>query len=167
MLPSDRQSAILNAVAQFAGMARYHGIMPRKHAIAYRDEDVAGLVDQGFLEWAQFTYGCGKELSGLRITPAGLRVAAGREEAPPGEGSELALEHLVILQDVFHFSRMPRYRRMMPEKKAKRYVVSDFEDLLSRGYILKIKLKIQGENTLKGYVISGKGERELAGARMI
>ncbi|WP_243359972.1 hypothetical protein [Fundidesulfovibrio terrae] len=166
MPPSESQLAILNAVAQFSVLARYHGVMPSKHAVAYRDEDVAGLVDQGLLEWAHFTYGCGKELKGLRITPAGERAAAGRGDSPSGEGSELAYEHLLILKDVFHFSRMPRYRRMMPEKKAKRYVACDFEDLINRGYILKIKLKIQGEHTLKGYVISAKGERELAGARM-
>jgi len=164
MPPSDRQKAILNAVAQFSSMARYQGVMPRKHAVVYKDADVDGLVDEGLLEWVQFTYGCGKELKGLRMTPAGERAADRYVEPEPGNGSELAYEHLLILQDVFHFSHMPLFRRMMPEKKAKSYVPSDFEDLLNRGYILKIKLKIKGERTLKGFVISSKGERALAGA---
>lgn len=160
--------SILNDVAQFAGVARYHGTMPSRHASAYRDEDIARLVDAGLMEWARFTYGCGKEINGLRLTTAGRRLLA--ENSVTGEasdpGNELTYEHLLILQDVHHFSRMPRYRRMMPEKKARYYPSCDFEDLLSRGYILKMKLKVQGERTLKGYVISAKGERALDRAKL-
>ncbi|MBI4805340.1 MAG: hypothetical protein HY795_08905 [Desulfovibrio sp.] len=160
--------AILSAVGQFSEVAKYHGTMPRKLALAYSDEDVSHLVGEALLEWAKFTYGCGKEVKGLRLTPEGQRQLekACRNEASRPVCSELAYEHLLILQDIFHFSRMPRYRRMMPAKKAAQYISSDFDDLLNRGYILKMKLKIEGERTLKGYVISGKGEQALKKAKM-
>ena len=165
---TEPQTTILKAAAQFLKLAKYHGAMPSKHIIAYRDEDVTALVGRGLLEWAQFTYGCGKELKGLRLTPRGQLYLDGvRDPEPVGKcRGELAYEHLLILQDVYHFSRMPRYRRMMPEKKAGGYAASDFEDLLSRGYILKLKLKVQGGRTIKGYVISDKGERALGRAGM-
>lgn len=162
MPPTPSQYAILKTAAQFRDILKYHGVMPRKHALAFPESDLSALVDRGLLEWAEFTYGCGKELLGLRITPEGMHLldesAAPAEEAEP---NELAYEHMLILQDVFHFSRMPRYRRMMPAKKAQAYVSSDFEDLLNRGYVLKMKLKVAGERTLKGFVISLKGERAL------
>jgi hypothetical protein len=168
MALSDLQIAILNAVGQFSGVARYHGAMPRKLAVAYSDDDISHLVAEGLLEWAKFTYGCGKEVKGLRLTPDGQRhiEKASRGGAGHAVCSELAYEHLLILQDIFHFSRMPRYRRMMPAKKAGQYATSDFDDLLNRGYVLKMKLKIEGERTLKGYVISGKGEQALKKAKM-
>ncbi|WP_027189799.1 hypothetical protein [Fundidesulfovibrio putealis] len=167
MPPTASQHAILKAAAQFRDILKYHGVMPRKHALAFPESDLSALVDRGLLEWAEFTYGCGKELRGVRITPEGTHLldesAAPSEEA---EASELAYEHMLILQDIFHFSRMPRYRRMMPAKKAQAYVSSDLEDLLNRGYVLKMKLKVEGERTLKGFVISPKGERALKKAGM-
>lgn len=161
------QQAILKAAAQFRDILKYHGVMPLKHALAFPEADLSVLVDLGLLEWAEFTYGCGKELKGLRVTPEGLRLldeSAGPHHEDPA--CELAYEHMLILQDVFHFGHMPRYRRMMPAKKAHAYVSSDFEDLLNRGYVLKMKLKVEGERTLKGYVISAKGERALKQAGM-
>jgi len=168
MALSDLQMTILNAVGQFSGVAKYHGTMPRKLALAYSDEYISHLVSEGLLELAKFTYDCGKEVKGLRLTPDGQRQLerASRNGASRSVCSELAYEHLLILQDVFHFSCMPRYRPMMPAKKAVKYVSSDFDDLLNRGYVLKMKLKIQGERTLKGYVISGKGEQVLRKAKM-
>jgi hypothetical protein len=168
MALTDQQMTILKAVREFSGVAKYHGTMPRKLALAYSEDDISHLVSEGLVEWAKFTYGCGKEVKGLRLTPDGQRQLekASRDEASRSVCSELAYEHLLILQDIFHFSRMPRYRRMMPAKKAGQYVSSDLEDLLNRGYVLKMKLKIQGERTLKGYVISGKGEQALKKAKM-
>ncbi|GFK94102.1 hypothetical protein NNJEOMEG_01941 [Fundidesulfovibrio magnetotacticus] len=164
---SQDQASLLRAVAQFADVARYHGVMPRKLLLSHDEEGAGVLVEQGFAEWATFTYGCGKKMKGLRITPEGER-AAGRQADSPAvlddAGRELALEHLLILQDLRHFCRMPRYRRMMPVKKARHYVECDFEDLVNRGYILKMKLKAAGERSLKGYVISGKGLRALQDA---
>ena len=168
MVLSQNQLAILKAICQFQDIVKYHGVMPSKHAIAYRDDDVAALVDQGVVEWAQFTYGCGKDVKGLRLTSLGRRQLEQAAEPASEQAAcgELAYEHLLILQDIYHFSHMPRYRRMMPEKKASHYIPCDFDDLLNRGYILKMKLKIEGERTLKGYVISDKGRRVLSQAGM-
>jgi len=163
MIPGRDDSTILKAVGQFGEIAKYHGVMPKKHAVAFDEEQVEELIRGGFLEWVNFTYGCGKEVEGLRLTPKGREAlsdnaANGLQSSQP---PELAEEHLLILQDIFHFSRMPRYHRMMPEKKARHYVPVDIEDLVNRGYILKIKVKSQGQKSLSGYVISSKGERVL------
>ena len=165
---SDLQMKILNAVGQFLEVSKYHGAMPRKLVLAYRDKDIKELVAEGLLEWVKFTYGCGKEVKGLRLTSDGqLQMErASRIGNDRAACSELAYEYLRILQDIFHFSHMPRYRRMMPQKKAEGYISCDFDDLFSRGYILKMKLKIQGERTLKGYVISSKGEQALKRAKL-
>lgn len=170
MLLTQQHRNILNAVAQFHHIEKYHGVMPRKHAFLYNDADVAALVGEGLLEWASFTYGCGKELKGLRLTVRGQRAQQGAslpvKAVAPDSGEELAYEHLLILQDLYHFCRMPRYRRMMPEKKARHYAATDFEDLVNRGYILKVRLKAEGEHTFKGFVISSKGERALGATNM-
>jgi hypothetical protein len=168
MATSPSQTAILKTAAQFQDILKYHGVMPNKHAIAYSESDLSSLVDQGLLERAEFTYGCGKELKGVRLTPEGQHfLETSCEALEEAECGELAYEHLLILKDLFHFSHMPRYRRMMPTKKAQYYVASDFEDLLNRGYVLKMKLKVTGARTLKGFVISAKGERALKKADMI
>ena len=168
MSNSPNRLAILKTAAQFQDILKYHGIMPSKHAIAFPDADLDALVNQGLLEWAEFTYGCGKELKGLRLTPKGRHLLEVPGNPPDDAGiGELAYEHLLILQDVYHFSRMPRYRRMMPAKKAQIYVSSDFEDLLHRGYLLKMKIKVEGERSFKGYVISPKGERALKKAGLL
>ena len=169
MLLTQQHSTILKAVEQFQQIEKYQGVMPRKHACLFRDADVSALVDQGLLDWAKFTFDCGKELKGLRLTVKGQRLLDQqvRHSEMPAQitGTELAYEHLLILEDLHHFCRMPRYRRMMPEKKARHYNPTDFEDLLHRGYILKVRLKADGEQSFKGYVISSKGEHALAEAR--
>uniref|UniRef100_A0A7C3W9T0 Uncharacterized protein n=1 Tax=Fundidesulfovibrio putealis TaxID=270496 RepID=A0A7C3W9T0_9BACT len=168
MLLTTPQSVVLKAVAQFQKIEKYHGTMPRKHALAYGDDAIEELVAQGLVEWAKFTYGCGKQLKGLRLTVKGQReldlAGIGLDGPRP---SELAYEHLLILQDLYHFCRMPRYRRMMPEKKSRHYLASDFEDLVSRGYILKVRLKAEGGATHKGFVISSKGERALGASTLV
>lgn len=169
MTPTQVQTDILRSVGQFAGVARYHGVMPYRHALAYKDQDIEELIAQGLMEWAKFTFGCGKEFKGLRLTPEGQRFLEEPQQRvrDEPENEVLAYEHLLILLDLYHFSHMPRYRRMMPEKKARFYQPTDFEDLVNRGYILRMKVRARGEGTLKGFVISGKGEEALRKAAMV
>ena len=69
----------------------------------------------------------------------------------------------LILQADFHFSRMQRYHSMTPrEKHASR--PCRHRGFGQPGAILKIKVKIQGRESLSGCVISTKGDRVLDAA---
>jgi len=97
----------------------------------------------------------------VRLTPQG-RLEIEPEHQPQGEDdfAELTIEHLLLLQDVLHFSRMPRYRFMLPAKKAKSYNQEDLSDLFVRGYLLKLKVA-DDKGSAKGFVISAKGQKAL------
>lgn len=157
------QLGILKAVAQFQGIDKYHGVLPRKQTFVYSDRDINELVGQGLLEWAAFSYVCGRDLTGLRLTDKGNGITelTGVQPVAGQEASDLAYEHLLILKDIYHFSQMPRYHHIMPSKMADIYHPEDIDDLLTRGYILSARVQVSGEKKVKGYIISPKGKRSL------
>lgn len=193
MLLPQTQASILATVAQFRDIAKYHGVMPHKHVIAFDEGDTQALVAQDLLEWTTFTLPCGVDIKGLRLTPEGERFQADpscelhhdaprSQDAPPvPDGTPLATlqathpatqpllahEYLVILKDVFHFSAMPRYHFMMPKKKARFYEADDIEDLIDRGYIIQVRVEAGGDRKYKGYTISTKGRQALADAELV
>ncbi len=195
MLLPQTQASILATVAQFRDIAKYHGVMPHKHVIAFDEGDTKALVAHDLLEWTTFTLPCGVDIKGLRLTPEGERFQAdpscelldasprcqGATPEPSGQPLAtdqppvpqaaieplLAHEYLIILKDVFHFSAMPRYHFMMPKKKARFYEADDVKDLLDRGYIIHVRVEAGGDRKYKGYTISTKGRQALADADML
>ena len=82
--------------------------------------------------------------------PVGRRTLAGAEDQAP-----LLPEHLRILSDVYHYSRLSQNRGLMPKELAKDFDADDLRDLFLHGYLLRIRLK--GRVTAKGWVVSEKG----------
>jgi hypothetical protein len=152
MEPSAKQVEILRAAAAFATVARYHGTLPRRQALHYAKDDLAGLEDAGFLERVKLSFPCGKDVAGWRLTGAGRRALPGRD---PAEGLELEPEHLRILNDVYHSSRLSAHRGMMPKALAKQFDGDDLDDLFTHGYLLRIRIKSAGK--AKGWIVSSKG----------
>ncbi|GAB6036897.1 hypothetical protein JCM15519_14560 [Fundidesulfovibrio butyratiphilus] len=162
---SPQERALLASVSRFETIGRYQGLMPGKHLVTFGQDLTARLERLGLIEEVELTYNCGKTLKAVRLTPQG-RLEIEDEQHPQGadDPAELTLEHLVLLQDVLHFSHMPRYRFMLPAKKAKIYNQEDLNDLFVRGYLLKLKVSTDDRGAAKGYVISAKGEKVLSEA---
>ena len=134
-------------------MERYQGTLPKRQALLYAKEDLAALEDAGFLERVKLSYPCGRSVGGWRLTQAG-RLALPVPDGGPQE-EELAPEHLRVLSDVYHYSRLSRYSGMMPKELGRDYDADDLRDLFLHGYLLRISLK--GAVKAKGWVVSNKG----------
>ena len=141
---------ILRAAAAFSSIERYNGTMPRRQALHYDKTRLAELEDAGFLERVKLSFPCGKDVEGWRITAGGRFALAGEDAA-----SALEPEHLRILNDVYHFSRLSGFHGMMPKELARQFDKDDLEDLFSHGYLLRIRIKTDGK--AKGWVVSNKG----------
>lgn len=153
---------IIRAVSEFASLDRYQGALPRKHALLYDENDLKALIDAGLLERMKFTFSCGRRSEGFRLTAAGREALAGLPEALPDEGG-LDPEHIDIMNDIYHFSKITRNKGVMPKDTARRYQRDDLDDLFSRGYILRVKVKAfpRDGKAVKGFVLSSKGLRIL------
>lgn len=150
MQPTTAQCDILRAAAAFAAVERYSGTMPKRQALHFDKKQLAGLEDAGFLERVKLSFPCGKDVEGWRLTPPGRQLLAGS----PGNAA-LEPEHLRILSDVYHYSRLSQNRGMMPKELAKNFDADDVRDLFLHGYLLRINLK--GSVKAKGWVVSNKG----------
>jgi len=152
MNATSTQIDILRAAAAFAAVERYQGTLPKRQAMLYGKEDLAALEDAGFLERVKLSFPCGRSVAGWRLTQAG-RLAL---PAPGAAADEpLAPEHLRILSDVYHYSRLSRNPGMMPKELGRDYDADDLRDLFLHGYLLRISLK--GAVKAKGWVVSNKG----------
>lgn len=150
MKTSPRQQEILRAAGAFATVERYQGSLPKRQALVFPKDDLHFLEDAGLLERIKLSYPCGRTLAGWRLTPAGTYVLP--DTAPDAE-PELAPEHLRILNDVYHYSRISGFHGMMPKELARQYDKDDVEDLFAHGFLLRIRIKDAG----KGWVVSSKG----------
>jgi len=152
MKPSSKQLDILRATAAFATVERYQGTLPKRQALLFSKGDLAELEDAGFLERVKLSFPCGKTMAGWRLTAAGREMLTGQGSM---EDRELAPEHLRILNDVYHYSRITSHRGMMPKELAKQFDADDMRDLFTHGYLLHIRVKSAGKS--KGWVVSQKG----------
>lgn len=152
MKPSSKQLDILRATAAFATVERYQGTLPKRQALLFSKDDLAELEDAGFLERVKLSFPCGKTMAGWRLTATGRQALPGQKTIEDGE---LAPEHLRILNDVYHYSRITSHRGMMPKELAKLFDDDDMSDLFTHGYLLRIRIKSMGKS--KGWVVSKKG----------
>ena len=158
MQPTAAQIDILRAAAAFASVQRYNGTLPKRQALHYDKTQLAVLEDAGFLERVKLSFPCGKGVEGWRLTdPGRLALVPGPADAL------LEPEHLRILSDVYHYSRLSHNRGMMPKELAKAFDADDVRDLFMHGYLLRINLK--GRVKAKGWVVSNKGLSALRQAR--
>ena len=149
MQPTAAQIDILRAAAAFSSVQRYNGTLPKRQALHYDQTQLAVLEDAGFLERVKLSFPCGKDVEGWRLTGPGRLALAGDADAP------LEPEHLRILSDVYHYSRLSQNRGMMPKELAKIFDADDLRDLFVHGYLLRISLT--GSIKAKGWVVSNKG----------
>lgn len=158
MQPTPKQCEILRATAAFATVDRYQGTLPKRQALLFAKTDMTALETSGFLELVKLSFPCGKAVDGWRLTEIGREwlIAQGWDDG------ELAPEHLRILNDVYHYSRISRFRGMMPKECGKDYDADDLRDLFTHGYLLRIQVK--GTDKTKGWLVSAKG---LAALRLI
>lgn len=160
MKPTPKQFDILRAAAAFATVERYQGTLPKRQALFFAKDDLHALEDAGLLEKVKLSYPCGKSVAGWRLTPAGRALMP---QPGPETVGELEAEHLRILGDIYHYSRISSFRGMMPKDLAKEaFDGDDLRDLFTHGYLLRIRIK--GVVKVKGWVVSDKGLSALRAA---
>lgn len=152
MKPTPKQLEILRAARAFAVVDRYQGTLPKRQALLFSKDDLRALEESACLERVKLSYPCGRSMAGWRLTAVGRQCLPEPDLA--GE-PELLPEHLRILNDVYHFSRLSGFHGMMPKELARQFDKDDLEDLFSHGYLLRIRIKNAGKG--KGWVVSNKG----------
>ncbi|MBF0480781.1 MAG: hypothetical protein HQK81_06765 [Desulfovibrionaceae bacterium] len=165
---SERERQILKNVRFFSRMHRYGGMMPAKYLLLYENDDLGRLIAADYLERVVLSTPSNTDYPGLRLGRAGAKLI-NEEEAPVirDGNQDIPVELVEIMEDIHHFSRIGRYRGLMPEKKARQYEASDLEDLLNNGYVYKVKTRSPGGKKNEGYVISTKTHHLLKKLRII
>jgi len=165
---TERELQILKNVRFFSKMHRYGGMLPAKYLLLYENDDLEKLIGQDFLERAVLSTPSNTAYPGLRLGGAGKKLIDEAESPAVKDGNlDIPIELVDIMEDIHHFSRIGRYRGLMPEKKAKEYESSDMEDLLNHGYVFRVKIRWAEGKKCDGYVISTKAHRLLRSLRII
>jgi hypothetical protein len=168
MTLSERELQILKNVRFFTKMHRYGGMLPAKYLLLYENDDLEKLVAQDYLERTVLSTPSNTAYPGLRLGSAGRKLINEAESPVVKDGAQdVPIELIEIMEDIHHFSRIGRYRGLMPEKMAREYEDSDMEDLLNHGYVYRVKIRwAEGEKS-EGYVISTKAHHLLRRLRII
>ena len=160
---------VLREIAGFATIKRYHGMLPGKHAVLYDDEVLASLLDRGLVEEGVIFSQCGASSKGYRLSAVAREHLEGLGlEFDHGDWEKigtldyvsqdgLGREHLDLLADMQHFSRITLYDGITPKEVMAEYDKGVVSLLYDGGYIFYIKLKGAGVRHKKGYVLSEKG----------
>lgn len=153
---------ILKDVASFASIKRYRGMMPARLAMFTDKTKVDELVELELIERMHMSYPCGSEETLLEITSEGRQaLAAGYTPVPEEANPELDLSRpqLLILNDIYHFCKISRFRGMMPPDELVGYNARDVNTLFAQGYVIKVKADMGGGKKRKGLILSDKGVR--------
>jgi len=168
MILSERDLQILKNVRFFTKMHRYGGMLPAKYLLLYENDDLEQLIAHDYLERAVLSTPSNTAYPGLRLGSAGRKLINEEEMPVIRDGiQEIPVELVDIMEDIHHFSRIGRYRGLMPEKKAREYEACDLEDLLNHGYVYRVKIRWAAGKKSDGYVISTKGHHLLKRLRII
>jgi len=165
---TERDLQILKNVRFFTKMHRYGGMLPGKYLLLYENDDLEKLIAHDYLERAVLSTPSNTVYPGLRLGAAGRKLINEEETPVIQDGTqEIPIELVDIMEDVYHFSHIGRYRGLMPEKKAREYEPSDLEDLLNHGYVYRVKIRWAEGKKIEGYVISTKAHHLLKTLRII
>jgi len=169
MILTQEHIQVLREIAGFATVKRYHGMLPGKHAVMYDEAMLAQLLEQGLIEEGVIFSQCGASSKGYRLSAKareqlremGLEFNSGDWEKIGAmdyvSRDGLGQEHLDLLSDMRHFSRITLYGGIMPKEFVGEYAKEVVGLLYDGGYIFYIKLKGEGVRYKKGYVLSDKG----------
>ncbi len=182
----------LRDVAAFGRIKRYHGMLPAKLAMFLEESKLKDLLQAGYIERLHVSFSCGSETKLLKLTDKGeelvarLRAEGTLEDTSPpvtagttppnqseaGEEHRPALEpltreQLIILNDIYHFSKITRFGGIMPLDKLKEYAAADINTLYGRGFIIRVKAEVGAGAKRKGYILSDKGAEHLKSLNLL
>lgn len=170
---SDRHLQILKHIHAFANIKSYHGLLPKKDALIYADEDIDFLKDGGFVEEGVIITTCGSNPKGYRLAEGartelkkhGVDIKNNHWELIKDERNVardlLDKEHVDALLDVYHFSKVKKYYGIAPKRVLEDYDKELLNYLYDSGYVFHIKLKGANVKYQSGYVLSDKARRVL------
>lgn len=169
MILTQEHIQILREIGGFATVKRYHGMLPEKHAILYDEEILASLLEQELVEEGAIFSQCGASSKGYRLSAKAreqlkdLGLEFDHEDWEKISTIDfvsqdgLGQEHIDLLTDMQHFSRISLYGGIVPKEIMEEYDKKVVGLLYDGGYIFYIKLKGAGVRHKKGYVLSEKG----------
>ncbi|WP_027185136.1 hypothetical protein [Desulfovibrio inopinatus] len=161
MTLTERQMNIVQTVADFDSIDRYQGTLPRKHAFMYDEKDINELVHSDILQWVKLTFPCGKGVKGLRLTSTGRKFLEGPKRACTSNETLPTPSQLDLLCDIVYTCRISLFRGIMPKSMIRQYAENDVEELYLGGFILRIKIRLEDGEKLKGFILTAKANRLL------
>ncbi len=173
MILTEKHIQILKDINRFAGIKRYHGLLPRKECFLYDDAHLEYLLEHGIVEEGAIYTRCGSNPTGYRIAENAkdelkkLGVDFSDDDWDRVKEEEditqdqLEKEHIDALVDVYHFAKISRFGGMAPKEIMDDYDKTVIEYLYDAGYVFQIKVKGKSVKYEKGYVLSDKSMRIL------
>ncbi|MEF2146123.1 MAG: hypothetical protein V3573_11815 [Desulfovibrionaceae bacterium] len=173
MILTEKHVQILKHIQAYANVKRYHGMLPEREALAYDELVLDSLKENGLVEEGMIMTSCGSNPKGYRLSD-GARAELeafgidftdrGWEKVRNDDNvsmDQLDKEHIEMLRDIYHLSRVSRNHGVAPGA-----VLDDYEKPLLRmlydmGYVFHIKLKGKNVKHGDGYVLSDKATRLL------
>ena len=173
MILTERHIQILKDINMFSRIKRYHGMLPVKDAAIYDEDVLQYLLDEGLVEEGVVFTTCGSNPKGYRIADEararlrekGVDFVNNDWEKVKGNDfitlDQLEKEHVELLVDIYHFSKISKYCGIAPRSVLADYDKNVLKYLYDAGYIFHIKVKGVDVKHAKGYVLSEKAIRIL------
>lgn len=174
MILLEKHMQLLQHVKSYAGIERYHGLLPKREAVLYSPELINELISAGLIEEGSICTSCGNNLVGYRLSKKaeiefekkGIDVKDAAWELICGVDVEidqyLDKVHVRALMDIYYLSRVSIFGGIAPRLVlAGSYSADILSILLDVGFVYRISLKgptIRYEN---GFVLSDKASRML------
>lgn len=173
MILTEHHVELLKHIHTYSKIKQYHGMLPRKEAAVYDDRLIDYLLEQGLVEEGVIITTCGSNPKGYRLAEGAkdeldaLGIDIGGEEwrqlketrSVTADGLER--EHIDLLMDIYHFSKIKKFHGIAPRFVLDSYDTDVIKFLYDTGYIFYIKLKGSKVDHEKGYVLSDKAYRLL------
>lgn len=173
MILTQEHIQFLKHVQAYTNVKRYHGMLPEREALAYEDGMLERLKECGLVEEGTILTSCGSNPKGYRLAKGARQelMSLGIDFTDKGwekvrNDDDVALdqldrEHLDILRDIFHLSRVTRFCGVAPLEMLQDYDPMLLRMLYDMGYVYHIKLKGKNVRHGNGYVLSDKARRLL------
>jgi DNA-binding NarL/FixJ family response regulator len=169
LILSQQHIKLMQDISAFAGMERYHGLMPERHAVIYDDEVIRDLVDNNLVDEGVLTTTCGMETKGFKLTDTAKDELERLGLDLDDEGwddikdlvyvtdDDLTKEDIELLTEVYHFTKIKRYHGIAPRDMLEECDKKRVKDLYKSGYLFNIRLKGPSVKHEKGYVLTDRG----------
>jgi len=174
MVLKERHIQLLKHVKSYAGIKRFHGLLPKREAVLYEPELINELVEFGLIEEGSICTSCGNNLVGYRISRKADREFENNgidfRDSDWDNLRDIDMEidecldkvHIRALIDIYYLSRVSLFGGIAPRQLlCENYAQDVLSVLMDIGFVYKISLKGPTIAYQNGFVLSDKASRML------